>query len=383
MTASRVASNPWPQPTPPYLSFGNRALRLDREPDLARRIYDDYLDCTAYLYPDKAAAEAGEGFGGSCFFIGVPFETEPGKDRIVPWIVTNRHVVENGGWTIRVNTRDGRFETIDTNEREWFFHPDGDDLAVRPFAYRNHHKVTHIGLDELLTESNARAHAVGPGDECLVAGRFINHEGRQRNTPTVRFGQIAQEPTEKIIAYGREQESYLVEIRSIGGYSGSPVFVILDRLFARPITPGAVDDDGNKISPLRWKKTSWMLGVNWCMIPSWEPVCDRHGDPLPNGWQVPANTGMMGVVPAWKLLSLLTAHPPVLARQEEIEEDVMQQLKRGPAVIRTSQDHRITTAEAANSDVAVSPPATDENPKHREDFTALLNAAAKTPPQDD
>ena len=67
---------------------------------------------------------------------------------------------------------------------------------------------------------------IGIGDEAIAIGRFINHDGNQRNQPSVRFGAIAQMPKDKIRTDTGEQDAFLVEIKSISGYSGSPVFAL-------------------------------------------------------------------------------------------------------------------------------------------------------------
>lgn len=72
---------------------------------------------------------------------------------------------------------------------------------------------------------------IGPGDDVARLGRFITHDGRQRNKPLARFGNIAMmhdnaEPIE--IAPGRHQVGLLVECRSLSAFSGSPVFVYPD-----------------------------------------------------------------------------------------------------------------------------------------------------------
>ena len=325
------------------------------------RIADIFLECAVFLYPDDASARSSQDLGGSGFLIGKPFLAS-GEGQSGLWVVSNRHVVEKGGLTIRVNTHDGGFDTIDTTERDWFYHPDGDDLAVCPFFHRRPaHKFSHMPLDLLLTERTLSDYAIGPGDPAYVVGRFVNHEGRQQNTPTVRFGQIAQMPIEKLVYAGQEQESFLVEIRSIGGYSGSPVFVYLDRSYYRPIETGKTED-GKTFARGVFETGPWVLGVDWCMLPLWEPVCDDKGQELRNGWMVPGNTGMMGVIPAWRLRWLLTEHEPVVKRAQELED---RHLARGAA---KSQGVILTSAKPE-------PPTTDENPDHREDFSRLLDAA--------
>jgi hypothetical protein len=140
-----------------------------------------------------------------------------------------------------------------------------------------------------LTREQAKTEKTGPGDDVFMVGRFVNHEGRQRNTPSVRFGNISMLPDEPVAHQSntpREQISFAVEMRSIPGYSGSPVFVYLTSVgFDGGISAGQ----------------HWLLGVDWGYIRDHER----------------ANTGMSGVVPAWCLLDLLNRQDLFKARQEE------------------------------------------------------------------
>ena len=75
--------------------------------------------------------------------------------------------------------------------------------------------------------------------------------------------------------------------------------------------------------------------------------------------------GMGTVVPANKLIEMLRDHPKMKRNRDKYIEQ------------RKAE-------KAATQDSALpAPPATDENPTHREDFTSLLGKAARTPPQDD
>ena len=128
-----------------------------------------------------------------------------------------------------------------------------------------------------------------------MVGRFINHDGGQENAPTARFGNIAQMPLKTMkYDYGRHQESYLVECRSIGGYSGSPVFVHIQDNTYRPNT--------NKYS--EGYSGPLLLGVDWCHTVYREPLMDSAGNERRDGY-VSAHSGLTGVIPSWKLLELL------------------------------------------------------------------------------
>ncbi|MBF5089856.1 hypothetical protein F1640_07510 [Novosphingobium sp. NBM11] len=88
------------------------------------RIPQDWLDSIIYLYPDIPSAEAGDETGGTGFLLGWPMGGNASCFTL--WAVTNRHVIEQNHWTIRVNKKGGGFEFIDTDDRQWLFHPDSD-----------------------------------------------------------------------------------------------------------------------------------------------------------------------------------------------------------------------------------------------------------------
>jgi len=127
-------------------------------------------------------------------------------------------------------------------------------------------------------------------------GRFVNHEGRQLNTPSLRLGNLSMMPNEPIMqTNGHAQISFLVETHSSGGYSGSPVV-----LFIRPS-----ERPYRRIDP-SLSGGLWLLGVDWGHIAQWQPVTQK-GDPETtlDDWGIRSNTMMTGVVPAWQLRELL------------------------------------------------------------------------------
>jgi hypothetical protein len=80
--------------------------------------------------------------------------------------------------------------------------------------------------------------------------------GRQRNIPIVRIGNVASMPHEPVATKNRGAiEAYLVEARSVGGLSGSPVLVQLG--IVRPKT----DDPGADLDFHMGKRTWYLLGV--------------------------------------------------------------------------------------------------------------------------
>ena len=156
-------------------------------------------------------------------------------------------------------------------------------------------------------------HNIGPGDDVCMVGRFVNRDGVQKNSPSVRSGVISIMHQEKVPhPLGHDQETISVEMRSIGGYSGSPVFVI--------IPPFSVRHDNGPQS----NTSSFMalLGVDWGHVQTREPVrINEKGDKHSGGLFVEYNAGMANVVPAWRLAALLDI-PQLACAREELDQRI-------------------------------------------------------------
>jgi hypothetical protein len=80
--------------------------------------------------------------------------------------------------------------------------------------------------DDLLDTVQTGDRKVELGDELVFAGLFHPHEGKERNIPLVRIGNVAALRGESVLSRdGRPMDLYLVESHSIGGLSGAPVFI--------------------------------------------------------------------------------------------------------------------------------------------------------------
>src|SRR5258705_8778907 len=66
----------------------------------------------------------------------------------------------------------------------------------------------------------------------MITGLFLGHHGKSRNVPIVRFGTVSAMPGELLESTytNKPHQSYVIESRSLGGLSGSPVFLILESL---------------------------------------------------------------------------------------------------------------------------------------------------------
>lgn len=286
------------------------------------RIPDILINSTIYLYPSKQAALQGERAGGSGFFLLHSHILRIDKELAHLYAVTNSHVIRRimgNSPIIRYNTTQDDIEIIELDESHWFHHPDGDDIAICPIDQRiissniydiqTKKGIAFVTREALLTHEDLNKLNIGPGDDVFTIGRFVNHEGEQRNLPTVRFGTIAQMPEEPIrLETGLRQEGFLIESKSISGYSGSPVFIHIPAYTNRW--------DGKGLNDQYYTR---LLGINCGHLPFYEKVVDKEGNQVED-YQVKGNSGMAVVIPAWKLEDLLALKELVLKRQQTEQE---------------------------------------------------------------
>lgn len=206
----------------------------ERPPDWNMRIPDQILNCVCFLC---VKLNGGENAGlykpiGTAFFVGV------GEENVgFVYLVTARHVIDAAKQlnadTIyaRLNIKGGRFEHIAIDLRAFGEYIDADiDVTVAPFHIDpNKHDIMLVSDKMLVTEKDIQEKGIGEGDDLFVTGLFVHHSGKERNIPIVRSGIIAAMPYE--LFTGNQDlpyAAYLAELRSIGGLSGSPVFVYFD-----------------------------------------------------------------------------------------------------------------------------------------------------------
>lgn len=271
------------------------------------RIPDRIRDCAVYIFPDKKSAEEGKQTGATGFLVGVP--SADFKGSYFAYAVTNRHVILQCGPNpvMRLNSEPAGLSFIETEKDNWSLHDGGDDLAVHPLPQLAPFFKTNLVPEELfLTQEEVSKFDIGPGDDVFFIGRFVNHEGKLQNRPALRFGNISMMPWEPIKQKetGFNQESFVVEGRATGGYSGAPVFVYKPEWVHAPRAGFPMKDE------------AWLLGIEWGHLTTRGRVEDKGGKPHSEDWGVEANSGMIGVVPAWKLRELLDQEELVKGREE-------------------------------------------------------------------
>ena len=280
----------------------------------------EILDCVVYLYPSIEDAEQGVDAGGTGFLISIYPEAEKLEEWEHLYAVSNAHVVGNGpeqarSPVVRLTSLSGEPDFLDLGFEHWLPQSTGADLAIYYFGLvkSDIFRFRSINSEMMLTKQKLRSLNVGPGDDVFMVGRFFLQEGTQRNTPSVRFGNISMMPWEPVQhPSGIDQESFLVEMRTISGYSGSPVFLHYPYM---PSPPKIVDRSGLAVrlstKPGKTQlSNAYLLGVDWGHMQFKEAVFLKieKGDDVeydPTQFVADSHSGQSGVVPAWVLHEFL------------------------------------------------------------------------------
>ncbi len=197
-------------------------------------------------------------FAGSVFWFGKD-NPETGKAEPV-YAVTAKHVIDGIRRTgvdevwFRINQTDGNSAWLRSNLNEWFFHPTDASLDVAILKTGLRPEWDHLVLPYSLcmTDERMTEHEVALGDEVFVTGLFRHHHGTRRNIPIVRVGNLACLTEEKVETNGFGlMDAFLIEARSIGGLSGSPVFLNL----------GVTRMIGGQVKHARGEPIFYLLGL--------------------------------------------------------------------------------------------------------------------------
>lgn len=271
------------------------------------RIADRLLKCVGFVSRYEPEGEGARiEFGATAFIVGVHTD----EKFALAHIVTAKHVaeaIEPAEAVIAMNAKDGAPLFLRTGDARWFYHPtepDSVDVAVMQFGSHRFqdYDIQWIPEDMFATDKRIADFDIGLGDEIVTIGLFTRFFGQTKLTPLVRTGNIAMMPKEKLPsrAFG-DMEVYLAEGRSIGGLSGSPVFV----------------RDTVKMPGLREQGTPALMSG----LGSFHLLGLMHGH-----WDLPVtfspseqaeavNMGVSIVVPAKKILETLY-HPELVAMRK-------------------------------------------------------------------
>jgi hypothetical protein len=286
-------------------------------------------------------------------------------------VITARHVldmIDGDNVSIRVNVKEGvsleekGSDIATVPKSSWYLFPGTDpyiDVAVCPMMFAQHHyDIVHIDLDADVYDGT-KHRPLEVGDEVFTTGLFTSHHGDAHNIPIARFGNIAATMDEPVLTEYGDMHGYLIEVKSLAGLSGSPVFV----RFHAPGYIGGVP------------AVNFLIGLmhGHFFVENPEDAISPSGKDRTTG-QI--NTGIGLVIPAQFILDLVN-HPDREAEREAAVEHIRKRSKvRADAAIARVTGAALPTVES-------SPPASDANPTHREDFTSLVSAAARKREQED
>ena len=289
-------------------------------------------------------------------------------------IVTAKHVIEGIRSSVvhaRINTQSGEAVIVSLPKDQWFFHPDSRvDAAVFPsllgtdrFDYLRI-PIGPASPNISLNEETVQRFRVGVGDDVCIAGMFVGILGEQQNIPIVRTGTIAAMKSEPIATQYGYHDAFLIEVRSIDGLSGSPVFVHLPPERTMPGTLVAPDPNA---SPDRGAQylMGLILGYNEVLNPTDNILVPGRAfkvDRRRRKVLAPMNTGIAVVLPIEKVIETLN-QPEIAKMREEAERQE-----------KTSGQRRFVPTSAASAEMGEP----DVNPSHREDFTSLLSFPSLT-----
>ena len=256
------------------------------------RIPDDYADSIVYLYQSAADVEKNNA-DGCGMLAGVAFKDNPNRAHV--YLVSASHVAENCR-VARYNTLHGP-RAVDLTASRWLQHREGADISVFPLessAYFDE-RMTMIRSTSFMTQKRMGKIPLRHGDELFMVSHFASHPGDADNEPIIRFGTLTKRyPVRVAVENAQDQESFLAEMISVPGHSGSPVFVYFHGTQARLGTDMQVPKPG-----------IYLLGLHAGCYLERQPVRKPDGEAVASELYVNSNSGIAYVIPAWKAAEIL------------------------------------------------------------------------------
>lgn len=328
-------------------------FRVERGYDPSVRIPDVMLKCVGFI--GAVTHRDGDNVDGDLcatgFFVAVPSEKIP----YAYWyFVTAKHVAADlGGHEIYflVNKKGGGTTKMNAVGDAWYLHPSDKsaDVAVTQMSVTPDADVVAVPIKDFVTPNDFRDLTIGVGDEVFATGLFKPVTGSNSLLPIVRHGNIAMIPREQIETQLGFADVYLVEARSIGGLSGSPVWArgSIHSSFQSPKIGRVVT--ASMVGP---GKLLGLMHGHWDVREStmneYDIAHDKRG----------VNLGVGIVVPAMKILETLYCLP-LIANRNEADEYTMKRNLPGTDSIRPAAKK------------------TEESAITKEDFEAALKKASR------
>jgi hypothetical protein len=287
------------------------------------RVPDHFLKCVGFVAELVSSDADGDTYDHQAtgFFVNIRSDRQGSSYYL---FVTAKHVAEDlkdKEIAFIVNKKDGGVTSLTMASQSWFLHPTDKsvDVAVLPFNMTPDLDLVSIPLDRFLTPALMLERGIGIGDEVFVPGLFTYATGVKRNMPILRHGNLAMIPDEPIQVDDGFAEVYLMEARSIGGMSGSPVFV------RRTVSSQTYLADGSETHMLGLSEVS-LLGLahgHWDIKES-----EINNPSFIQDRQRGVNLGIGVVVPAHKIIEVIE-HPDLVKLRENNEARIRSMISPG------------------------------------------------------
>jgi hypothetical protein len=312
--------------------------------DINMRLPDQVLHTCCFLSHKTQEIK----FGGTAFVASV----RGAHGNAFMYLVTAKHVaeaLEHGPFVIGLNQKRGGRALLDVDDAKWYYHPtepNAVDAAVTIFNPEHYEtlNVEWVHEEMFATPGVMQQAGIGIGDEISAVGLFTRFSGKDEYFPIARIGNLAMLPKERIpVAEFDPMEAYLAEGRSIGGLSGSPVFV-------RQTVNITLQGDKGAMLPFAGTGQIYFLGL---MHGHWrveKAALEKAGIEASEA----VNMGVSIIVPAHKILEIL--YQPELVK------------------MRKNIDKEISTATGPVQDSELKKPETTFT---RADFEAALKKASR------
>jgi hypothetical protein len=350
---------------------GMEQVWLQPPKDAFVRVPDEILKTAVFLgrETDKGLEYGGTGYVISVHYgPGYAFTTEAAgtinaSRYPLMFLVTAAHVaeeLEGFDFHIRSNFKDGSLAEIrQDSSTKWWYHPTEREavdaaLMVLPVSEILSLDIVPIPVLMFADADAIQRHNLGIGDQVFIAGLFKNAKGKAKNIPIVRIGHVAMTPEEKLLFRDKNNKekwlhANLLDAYSIGGLSGSPVFIreTIQTHWGYSAVGGPT---GNK--------TRLVYGPFWffgSMIGHWR-VPLSFGDVQEEA----RNMGIAPIVPAGKILEILT-QPELVQVMNTLHQKIRQDADRKDG---------IPTLDSAFSKA-------EERPFTKEDFEDALKKVSR------
>lgn len=276
------------------------------------QVPDEVRKCVLFLsYKTATQME----YAGTAFLVGVPLN----NDYVTVYIVTAKHVIDcikeksiDQKVYLRVNIKEGGLNYVESEIEQWVFHPSDESVDVAILNWTPPEEIIDyrvIDVNNAATQEIIDKEKIGVGEEVFLTGLFASHSGTQKNVPIMRAGNIAAMPEEKIsVKKFGNIDAYLIEVRSIGGLSGSPVFVYLGSWRSQ-----------NGSMTLGGHSSFYWLGLMHGHYDKDMLDMDSLSEDMLRNLRI--NMGIAIVVPVWKILEVINQEK-FIEQREKLSNDI-------------------------------------------------------------